>query len=552
MAYSVGRIYKIACFFFVIGSLLIARLFYLQVLESPKLAIEGLSGRVEEVPVGVSRGNIYDRNGIPLTNTAQSFYLTVFPGQIKDKKQTVDQLVNLLGLDKQVISQQLMEEWRPFKINTALTEAEAQQINQMHMPGVLAIAEKNRYGHSSLAVHVTGYVNAADNRGVSGIESMYDELLAGDQTEHVAALVDAGQRLIPGLGYTRLKLGSNTEPSNVVLTLDSRIQKVVETVMDRYGIKGAIVILQPYTGEILAMASRPNFDPEHIESYLNLNTAPFLNRALSAYQPGSVFKLVVAAAALENHIVQPEDVFFDPGYVTVNDLRFYGWDYERGERGYITFTDAMAYSSNPTFITVGLKLGAEKLISFAHKLGFGSKTSLSFDEEAAGNLPVSDNIYPGELANLAIGQGSFEATPLQFAALVATIVNDGIKVNPYIVGKLTNVDGKVIKTFSPNQGVRVFSSNTAQAMRRMMTAVTRYGTGEAADIPDFGSAGKTGSAETGRMQKGKSVNHAWFAGYTPLERPQYAAVIFVEEGRSGGDVAAPLFHEIFTQILKKS
>lgn len=552
MAYSVGRIYKIACFFFLIGSLLIGRLFYLQIMESPKLAIEGLSGRVEEVPVGISRGNIYDRNGIPLTNIAQSFYLTIFPGQIKDKEQTVEQLAGLLGLDKPVFLEQLMKEWRPFKIKTSLTGAEAQQINQMHIPGVLAISEKNRYAPSSLAVHVTGYVNTVDNRGVSGIESMYDELLAGDQTEHVAALVDAGQQLIPGLGYTRLKLGNNVEPSNVVLTLDSRIQKVVEEVMDRHGMKGAIVILEPHTGAILAMASRPNFDPGHIEGYLNMSTAPFLNRALSAYQPGSVFKLVVAAAALENHIVQPEDVFFDSGYVTVNDLRFYGWDYERGERGYITFTDAMAYSSNPTFITVGLKLGAEKLISFAQKLGFGSKTSLAFEGEASGNLPVSDNIYPGELANLAIGQGSFEATPLQFAALVATIINDGIKVNPYIVDKLTNVDGKVIKTFTPNKGTRVFSSNTAQKMRQMMAAVTRYGTGEAAAIPEFGSAGKTGSAETGRVQKGKSVNHAWFAGYTPLQQPQYAAVIFVEEGRSGGDVAAPLFHEIFTQILKKS
>lgn len=552
MALYVSRIRKIACSIFFIGTLLIVRLGYLQVLESPKLAIEGLSGRVAEVSLGAGRGNIFDRNGILLTNTVQSFCIIIFPAQVMDPYEAASQLAAFSGINESELMNKIRQAQRPFKLQVNLAEKTADAINQLQIPGVLAVAEKSRYSYSSLAVHITGYTNAADNQGVSGIERMYDDILKGEQTEHVAALVDAGQQIIPGLGYTRLKLGNNPGPGNVILTIDSKIQKIVENIMDKHGIKGAVVIMKPSTGEILAMASRPKFDPTQIENYLTMKTAPFLNRALSAYQPGSIFKLVVAAAALENKVVRPDDTFFDPGYIDVSNRRFYGWDYERGGRGNISFTDAMAYSSNPVFITVGLKLGPDRLISFARKLGFGKHTQLAFYGEADGNLPDSEQpIYPGELANLAIGQGSFEATPLQFACLVSTIINDGIRIEPYLVSKLVDARGRSLKTFAPVQGVRVFSHQTAEDMKKMMAAVTRYGTGEEAYVPVVGSAGKTGSAETGRIQQGRSVNHAWFAGYAPLEQPRYAAVVFVEEGRSGGDVAAPIFREIFTDVIRE-
>ncbi|MPM83842.1 Stage V sporulation protein D [bioreactor metagenome] len=271
---------------------------------------------------------------------------------------------------------------------------------------------------------------------------------------------------------------------------------------------------------------------------------------MAAYQPGSVFKLVVAAAALENEIVKPTDKFFDPGYIDINNLRFKGWDFERGGRGHITFAEAMAYSSNPVFIEVGLKIGAKKLIGFADKLGFGHRTKLDFDGESDGNLPDPDNIYPGELANFSIGQGAFEATPLQIVSLVSTIANDGIKVDPYIVSKLTLQDGTIVNTYSASRGMRVLSRKTALELRNMMTTVTQFGTGQEAYVSTVGSAGKTGSAETGHMDKnGQGINHAWFAGYAPLDNPQYAIVVFVEEGMSGGDIAAPIFREITEGII---
>jgi penicillin-binding protein 2 len=550
MYQSQRRIFGLAVLFTILCGLLAGRLFYLHIVAGPRLALMSLSGRVQEVPVDVDRGEILDRGGVPLTNTAQHFSLAVFPTQIADERQAARELAELTGLDADRIALRIGRDKLPFKLKTDMDAMTARKVNARRIPGVMAVAEKMRYGYSSLAAHVVGYINAADNHGVSGIEGMYDDILRGSQPTYLVAVVDAGQQLIPGLGYKRVRLADNSGPSHVVLTIDSRVQKIVEKVMDQQIGKGAVVVLRPATGEILAMASRPAFDANNLGEYLGRETAPLLNRAVAAYQPGSVFKLAVAAAALEEQVVRPDDKFYDPGYIDINGLRFKGWDYDKGERGSLTFAEAMAYSSNPVLIQVGMKLGAAKLIDYAGRFGFGRKTGLAFDGEADGNLPAPDSVYPGDLANLSIGQGTLEATPLQIACMVATIVNDGIAVDPYIVSRLTATDGTVVKNFPASRGRRVLSRRTAGQMRQMMQAVTSFGTGQAAYVAGPGSAGKTGTAETGRSgPAGRSVNHAWFAGYAPLDNPQYVMVVFVEDGMSGGDVAAPIFREITARIL---
>jgi cell division protein FtsI/penicillin-binding protein 2 len=526
------------------------RLFYLQIIAGNELASQSLSMRIQEVPIEVARGEVVDRNGLALTNTAQHFSVVIFPGLIHNAETAASQLAMLMGLSKEYILSEITGNKRPFKLNSKVDAMVGDKINLSNISGVIVVAERVRYGYLPIAAHVTGYINHADNQGVSGIEAMYDDVLRGSQPEYAAALVDAGQQIIPGLGYKRLRLLDHSGPSNVVLTIDRQIQKDVENILDNHDVKGAVVVIRPNTGEILAMASRPNFDANHLDDYLKQSSAPLLNRAIAAYQPGSVFKLVAAAAALEMGIVHPDDSFFDPGFIEVDHIRFNGWDYDKGGRGKLTFTEALAYSSNPVFIEVGLKLGAENLISFAKKLGFGNKTNLDFYSEAEGYLPPVDSIYPGELANLTIGQGKLEATPLQIVSLVATIANDGVKVNPYIVNKLTNAEGVVVKNYVATSGQRVLTQRTAKQMQEMMGAVTRFGTGQAAYVETIGSAGKTGSAETGRTnESGKSINHAWFAGYAPLKNPQYAIVVFIEEGMSGGDVAAPIFSEIMSAII---
>ncbi|SMC59181.1 peptidoglycan D,D-transpeptidase FtsI family protein [Sporomusa malonica] len=555
MAYSSRRMYRLVLFFLSLSGLLIMRLFYLQVIQGPQLALEGLNIRVQELPVDVARGEILDRNHLPLTNTAQQYSIVIFPGQVEDKPVMLTRIDSIIGLPHDLLEaslRRLNSNEYPFRLIGGIASNTAKQINDMQIPGAVAVAEKVRYGHGALAAHVVGYINSADNKGVSGIEGMYDELLRGSQPEYVAAIVDASQQLIPGLGYKRMKLTAGNRETNIVLTIDKQIQQKVEQIMDRTIVKGAVVVMRPNTGEILAMASRPAFDANNLSHYLEQNSAPLLNRAVSSYQPGSVFKLVVAAAALENKTVKMDDVFFDPGYIDVNNTRFQGWDYERGPKGRLTITEAMAHSSNPVFIEIALKIGSDKLIVMAQKLGYGSRTKLEFLGESEGNLPEADQLYPGDLANLAIGQGFCEATPVQIAQTVATIVNDGIKIEPYIVSSLTSPEGITVKRFHESHpNVRVMSRQTAERLRGMMAAVTQYGTGQAANVEGLGSAGKTGSAETGRKNiTGQGINHAWFAGYAPLEHPNYVIVVFVEEGMSGSNVAAPIFREIAATILK--
>lgn len=551
MALVISRIYKIAVLFFAIGSLLMCRLVYLQIIENTNLVRQSVSMRMQEVSIEVTRGEIVDRTGLSLTHGGQYFTIVIFPQQIKNLHSLSAQLAEVTGLTSEFVVDQVRSHSQPFKLKIMIDSVIRGKIDNLKIPGVVVVAEKSRYGQNSLAAHVVGYINTVDNQGVSGIEGMYDHVLGGGQSEYATALVDAGQKLIPGLGYKRIRLTESSGPSHVVLTLDRKIQENVESIMDRHGINGAVVVLRLTTGEILAMASRPSFNGNHLSEYLLKDTAPLMNRAISAYQPGSVFKLVTAAAALESGMVHPDDVFFDPGYIEVDHLRFNGWDYDKGGRGRLTFTEAMAYSSNPIFIEVGLKMGAETLLSYAKKFGFGSKTNLNFTGESGGNLPELDTIYPGELANLAIGQGALEATPLQIASLVGTIANDGIKADPYLVSKLTKSNGIVIKNYAiPSSGTRVLSRKTARQLQEMMSAVTDFGTGQTGYVAGFGSAGKTGSAETGRRNiVGQGINHAWFAGYGPLQNPQYAIVVFVEDGMSGGDVAAPIFSEILKEIL---
>lgn len=537
--------------FFLCGMALVYRLAVIQLVESDRLAAAALYQRAEEVAVEVPRGNICDRYGTPFTNNAMHYSIVIFPRQLADPRQAAAEVAVFTNMQEALILDRIAGQYRPFKLKTGVDAVTAQAVNDLRLPGVLAVAERMRYGNENLAAHVLGYINRADNMGMSGIEAVYDRELRGGTPTYVAALVDGTQNIIPGLGYKKITPAQGL-PADVVLTLDYRVQKIVESTMDRRVGKGAVVVMRPDTGEILALASRPNFDANDLVRYLQRPEAPLLNRALAAFQPGSVFKMVVAAAALEAGVTTPLEVFFDPGYIDVGRLRFRGWDYQTGGHGHITFKDAMAYSSNPVFINIGLRLGPARLVDYAARFGLGRVTALGLPEEAAGNLPAADSLYPGDIANISIGQGSLDVTPVQMAVVVATIANDGIMVPPHLVEKVVFPNGAAVPIYKRREGTRVISPYTARQLQDMLTAVTTYGTGQAAYVANGGAAGKTGSAETGRRnQNGESLDHAWFAGYAPLQHPRYVVVVFVEGGMSGGEAAAPVFHDIVTALMQQ-
>lgn len=546
MAFSMKRIEKMQIVFAVLILLLIARIVYLQVFIGQQLASLGLLSRVHELKLEPVRGRIFDRHMESLTDRDKQFQITIFPSQLKDRFEVVHALTRYTKLDEQELSEKILTAGKPFKLINALTEEKVQALESLQLEGVVVSEETERY--SALAAHVIGYANKADNRGISGLEGMYDEILKSGQEAYLAALLDARAEMIPGLNYKKVQLPVGQGINSIVLTLDYSIQKITEEVFDQYAQKGAVVVMEPYTGDILAMVSRPNFNAAQLPLYLDDQNSPLLNRAITAYQPGSVFKLAVAAAALEKQLTSAGEQFIDRGYIDVDGTVFRGWDYKRNVRT-INFSEAMAYSSNPVLIEVGLRLGMKDLVAFAKELGFGNVTSLNFYGESAGNLPNKENIYRGETANLSIGQGECEATPLQMASLVATIVNDGIKVNPILVDRVLDEQGNILQGRANTEGKRVFSLKTARTIQQMMVAVNQYGTGQAAFAQPGGSAGKTGSAETGRTNAaGKGINHAWFAGYAPIKSPRYVIVVFVEDGMSGGEIAAPIFRTIAERI----
>lgn len=548
MAFDMTRIEKLGVVFAILVALLFGRLVYLQGFIGKELAALGLLSRVHELKLESARGTVFDRNMQPLTNRTQQYRLTIFPSQFNDKKRTAELLAGVLPRYAETVTERIAEAIRPEQIARSLTKAEAEAVESLALSGVIIDRETERYG--PFASHVIGYANQADNHGISGIEAAYDNALKFGESSYLAALLDAKAALIPGLSYKKIRLPAAKEPKAVVLTIDAAIQKTAEDVFDRYADKGAVVVMDPSSGDVLAMVSRPNFNAENLARYLNQKDSPLLNRAINAYQPGSVFKMAVAAAALEKHLVTPEETFLDQGYIDVDGTVFRGWDYKRGAHT-INFTEAMAYSSNPVFIEVGLRVGMKELVRFAQTLGFGAKSGLPLQEEKPGHLPDAENIYRGENANLSIGQGECEATPLQIAGLVAAVVNQGVQMKPVLVDRVIDEDGSVLQKREAAEGKRVFSKRTAAAIREMMTAVNRYGTGQAAYVEHGGSAGKTGSAETGRVGRdGKGISHAWYAGYAPLKDPGYVVVVFVEDGMSGGDVAAPIFREIVERMVK--
>lgn len=550
MPFPFARIYHLFLLLSAIGIILLARLFYLQIFISDDLAALGLLGRVQEVKMVSLRGDILARNGEKLTNSIEQYNLTIFPGKYYEKEGQVEELSKILSRDSEDLKREIKSIVKPKVIAENLSEDIIKKINQLGLDGFIISKAKVRYGEN-IANHIVGYINKSDNKGVSGIEYLYDDILKVADEEYVAALIDARSELIPGLSYKKLHLPEPYGNNDVRLTIDYGIQKKVEEILDENKVhKAAVVVMNPKTGEILSMVSRPNFMPGKIEDYFSAEDSPLLNRAVSSYQPGSVFKLVVAAAALEKDIVKPKEVFNDDGFIDVDGIIFRGWDEKSGKRK-LTFEEAIAYSSNPVLIQVGLKLGFENLKLFAQKFGFGNRTDLNFPNETLGNLPTNDQYHRGELANFSIGQGKCEVTPLQMACFTSAIANDGSIPSPKLVIEINNRHGDSIKMIKTKESKKIFSSKTAKILKDMMLGVTSYGTGQAAYVKEGGSAGKTGSAETGKVnEKGKSINHAWFVGFAPFDEPEYTVVVFVEDGMSGGNIAAPLFRQIIESIEK--
>lgn len=501
------------------------------------------------------RGGILDRNGVSLTGERWVKKIAVFSELLRDPDSVAAHLAAVLNAPEREIKETLGLDGSllPYTLN----EEQAAAVERAGWPGVAVVPVKERYGPRPLAVHIVGYLGKIDSlsqwrrldRGTKryeygdyigkvGLEYYYEHLLKGTVPCSMAGVYrDAVGRTLAGLGV-EIRQPADRTRADVVLTLDARLQTAVEDVMDLRVSQGAVVVLEAATGDILAVASRPAFVPVSPGVIKRSDHGEvFLNRAFSPYPPGSVFKIAVAAAALEKGIVTPCTKFYCRG---ASDTLVPCWIRE-GHKG-ISFAQAFACSCNPTFARVGLELGKKRLVEYYRAFGLAERSAVGYPLPSDPRQDPARYLRPHNLVNISVGQGPLLVTPVQTAALVNIMVNDGVYIRPRLVKGFRR--RAEITELPRDVGKRVVSAETARRVREMMVLSTTDGTGVGGFLDGCGSAGKTGTAEVDAER-----TCAWFAGYAPLDRPRYVIVVMVEGGKSGAGDAAPVFREIAERIL---
>ncbi|MBP0963621.1 MAG: penicillin-binding protein 2 [Oscillospiraceae bacterium] len=491
--------------------------------------VQAMSGQSRyTLQVGSRKGGIYDRNMEPLVDREYRTLSAVVP-----TAESLQALHNLEGQQRRTLLA-LMENRKPFLYEGELGDYSG--ITTYHLP--------LRYT-DPLAAHLIGYQNG-QGQGVSGIEAAYNDFLEQMRESYsISCSVDAIGQVLQGEV-------SADQPSErvggVVLSIDRNFQQAAEQALQDCRIDaGAVVITDIWTGQLLAMASCPTFDPNNVAAALQDENSPLVNRALSAYNVGSVFKLVVAAAALEEGI--PTTLTLEcPGYIEVDGTVFRC--HNLAGHGQIDMTEAVKRSCNVYFIKLAQQLGGEPIRQMAAALGFGSSTQLADGiVGVSGELTAQNLLQGGELANFAFGQGRLTATPLQLAAATAAIANGGQYHIPQLVLGTTAHGTAIDHPTEPYAVGQAMSAQTADILRDMMVQVVEEGSGGKAKPTVGGAGGKTASAQTGRLnEEGSEVVQAWFAGFYPAQAPRWAIVVLCEDGGSGGDVAAPVFGRICNSI----
>jgi penicillin-binding protein 2 len=560
--------------------ILVGRLWYLQVLEGPRLDELSESNRIRVRSIVAPRGMLYDRHGVLLVDSRPTFRLAVVPRELVDRQSEMARLSILLQIPVSELEGPLRDApvdspW-PVGIRAGLTFDDVTRVEEWRaeLPGVVVEVEPRRdYPSGPLAPHVIGYVREAgagkrreprdrrgDRAGQSGLERLLDDVLRGrDGGEAVE--VDSSGRAMRTLWRTEPRPGAD-----VVTSLDRRIQAAAERALGEA--PGAVVVMDPRDGDVLAMVSSPSFDlgrfagPLQRDEWLDLVRHPhhpLLNRAFQGqYPPGSIFKLVVAAAALEEGVITPSATLSCPGEIRIGNRGFRNWRHE--DQGPMTLERAVATSCNTFFYQLGLEVGAERIARYARAFGFGEAAGIELGGEGAGLVPtprgpdhaIARSSLSGDTANLAIGQGGLLVTPLQVARFFSALANGGMLWRPRLIHRIGGDEGAPVLV-GPEAAGRVELSGAVFAVLRhsLWSAVNQGGTASAAAVPGLDVAGKTGTAQIVRdSDPARGQEHAWFAGYAPAGDPRVVVVVLVERGGSGGHVAAPIAREIFLEILR--
>ncbi len=512
--------------FTVLLMILAARLTQIQVLESERYA--SVNAKQQRITLNGedTRGTIFDRYGNRLTGADES-YIYIIKKEKLDA--TVARIFQVIGAEK---VENESKRYLVYRSNI-FSEDAAYVLKRDYEAFIIKGA--TRYEEDQPAVHFVGYINETDGTGASGLEKEFNDLLSRKQ-KVVYASVDGKRMIIPGLG-----ISSTVENPDcgVVTTLDLKIQKKAEQVLKDSGHSGSIIVLDAKTGEVLAGASAPAYNPSRVEEYLDSSNEEFINKATqSLYPPGSIFKIIVAAAALEKGVVDENSMFRCNGFEEINGIRI-NCSKEEGH-GEINFRDAFAKSCNSAFIQIGMQTGGEAILEMAEDFGVGEKAFQDRIEEKKGLLPGTQDIQGAGIGNLSIGQGKLLITPAQAARITAIIATGGIDHGLSLIKGTT--DGGAVEYLEKAPSRRVIKKETADLIKELMVDTVNYGTANNLSNAGVTIAGKTGSAEA--SYHGEMVVHGWFTGFFPAEEPQYVITVFVESGGSGRGSAVPLFRQM--------
>jgi penicillin-binding protein 2 len=485
--------------------------------------------------VAAYRGTIYDCKKQPLTNLEEGKVAAVSPAM---------EAANALSVvlpkqDMQAVYSQLSE-GKPFALKVPKETKAAD--------GLELFPLFRRYPEQPLLPHILGYLDGGGN-GVAGIEKAYNDVLAGVGSASVTYQVDALGRVLAG----ELPEVDNTaylSAKGVMLTIDSRIQQIALEAGKKYLQKGAVIVAEIPDCSLRAVVSLPDFTPDDVSSVLNDKDAPLINRAFSSYNVGSVFKLVVAAAALEAGC-SPEDTYECVGSINVDGADFHCFNGQ--SHGVVDMSGAIEKSCNCYFVQLAQRVGAKQILQAAKRFGFGSPTELApgFSSDA-GILPSETELELSRaLANFSFGQGSLMATPLQITALVNTIASGGEYAQPRLVEGLLDENRLLVQKEQAPAPVRLISSRIAEQIQGYMKASVETGTSLRGKPENGGAGAKTATAETGIKNGDHEVVQAWYAGYYPADRPRYVIVILAEDGEGGGTSCGPVFQQIADEIYNK-
>ncbi|GAJ38741.1 stage V sporulation protein D [Saccharococcus caldoxylosilyticus] len=545
---------------FLVGVLIFAiidiRLGYVQFVLGDMLTERAKDSWSRNIPFEPKRGEILDRNGVPLATNMSAPTVYVIPRQIENPADTAEKLAKVLNAPVEKIYKRITKKTSIERIpeGRKISNEKAKEIRALGLKGVyIAEDTKRYYPFGSYLSHVLGFTGI-DNQGLMGLELYYDKELSG-QRGSVQFYSDAKGNRMPNIAdeYT-----PPTDGLNLMLTIDSRIQTIVERELDiaeaKYNPDGIIAIaMNPNTGEILAMASRPTFDPAN---YRNVPPEIY-NRNLpiwSTYEPGSTFKIITLAAALEEKKVNLlKDHFYDPGYVKVAGATLRCW--KKGGHGSETFLEVVQNSCNPGFVELGQRLGKEKLFYYIKQFGFGEKTGIDLQGEGTGILFDLKRVGPVELATTAFGQG-VSVTPIQQVAAVSAAVNGGILYTPYIAKQWVDPEtGEVISRRTPKAKRRVISEETSKQVRYALESVVAQGTGKGAYVEGYRVGGKTGTAQKAKGGRYLKDNHiVSFIGFAPADDPQLVVYVAVDNPKGtvqfGGVVSAPIVGKIMEDSLR--